>query len=196
VPGEREPHPTDAATAGRLFLGIELPEQLREELLDLLRGAARVAPLPGRPVAPQNWHITLRFLGETAAPRAALLRHALGSADLGGRFVLGLGGWGAFPRPARAAVTWLGISAGAEQLARLAGACEEAARVAGFTAERRPFHAHLTLSRVQPPRDARGVLGSLPPFAGSFEVAAATLFRSHLGAGPPRYETVERFPLG
>jgi RNA 2',3'-cyclic 3'-phosphodiesterase len=192
----RSPEPHHAAPgARRLFVGVALPDAVRGALDVHLRAALGSKGLPGRRVPPENRHLTLRFLGDTSASRAGEFLDRMSAADLEPCFALEFGGCGAFPRPARASVLWLGIRDGAEPLARLAAAIEVAARQAGFAAEDRPFRAHLTLSRLQPPQDVRALLDTIPPFTERMRVDEATLFRSHLGGGPPRYEVVERFRL-
>lgn len=180
----------------RLFLAVELPEDAREKLAAHLRDGLGGRPLPGRAVAPASWHLTLRFLGGTPAERRAELVRAMREAHPGGGFALRFGGLGAFPRPARATVLWLGVEEGAERLGALAAVAEDAARRAGFPAEERPFSAHLTLSRIRPAQDVRPLLERVPAFRERIPVDAIVLFRSHLGPGGARYEAVERFPLG
>ena len=174
----------------RLFLAVALTDEARAAIR-----AALPSGVPGRAVPPDSWHLTLRFLGETAPERAARLADELRSADRGARFEIEIGGLGAFPRPSRAAVLWVGIGAGRERLGALAAAVEEAARRAGFPAEERPFSAHLTVSRIRPPQDVTPLLArwTVPPI--DMPVDEVVLFRSHLGGGPARYEAVERFPL-
>ena len=46
----------------RLFLATSLPVPLRE---DLLAWRTQAEPLPGRATAPELWHLTWLFLGET-----------------------------------------------------------------------------------------------------------------------------------
>jgi RNA 2',3'-cyclic 3'-phosphodiesterase len=184
------------ASADRLFLGIALPDELQSKLDDHLRRALEPDTLPGRVVPPANWHLTLRFLGDTPPAQAEQLRRHLRGADLGPGFAIRFGTCGAFPRAARASVLWLGIQQGAEPLGHLASVVEHAARQAGFRAENHPFRAHLTLSRLQPPRDLRPLLQTLPAFPEPMQVHTLTLFRSHLGRGPARYEAVEEFGLG
>lgn len=178
--------------AGRLFLAVPLTEAIRAGLTAEL---ARAGTLPGRTVAPGSWHLTLRFLGDTPADARDRLRRELQSAAPGRPFSIRFGGYGAFPRPDRATVLWLGVADGLEPLGRLAEAAESAARRAGFLAERRPFRAHLTLSRLRDPADVRPLLRRLPPWDATMPVEEMVLFRSHLGGGPPRYEPVERYPL-
>ncbi|HEY0152142.1 MAG TPA: RNA 2',3'-cyclic phosphodiesterase [Longimicrobium sp.] len=179
---------------GRLFLGVPLSESLREALGEHLRRALP-GGIPGRPVVPANWHLTLRFLGDTDAEQHRRLVEALEKAPLGPRFSMVLGGLGAFPRPRRAGVLWVGVDEGAAELKRVAALAEDAARQAGFPAEKKPFSPHLTISRLNPPRDVEPVVAAAPAFGGRMEVEGVVLFRSHLGSGPPRYEPLRTFAL-
>jgi 2'-5' RNA ligase len=104
-------------------------------------------------------------------------------------------GLGAFPRPQRATVLWLGADRGAEESARLADRVEEAVEAAGFAAEERPFKAHLTLSRIRPHQDVSALLEHVAPLEVSMPVDRVVLYESHLGRGGARYEAVEEFPL-
>lgn len=181
--------------AGRLFLAVGLANDARREIGAYLRDVAGGRGLPGRPVRPENWHLTLRFLGDTGADQAERLRAELRRATLGSSFRLRFGALGAFPSARRASVLWVGVDEGAVELARLAAVTEVAAVRAGFAAEGRPFRAHLTVSRIRPPVDVSALVGAATPAGATMEVDAVALYRSHLGGGPPRYEVVERFPL-
>lgn len=183
------------ASAGRLFLGLPLSPALRDALEAHLRSAFG-GSLPGKPVLPANWHLTLRFLGQTSAEQHRRLADALRSMAPGPAFELEFGGLGAFPRPARATVLWVGVSEGADAVRALAARAEDAARAAGFAPEGKPFSPHLTISRLREPADLRGPIAAAPPFGGRMPVEEVVLFRSHLGGGPPRYEAVERFGMG
>lgn len=179
---------------GRLFLGIPLTAEVRDALAAHL-GRVFGGGLPGRPVRAENWHVTLRFLGDTDAARHAALVDALAAAHLGAAFDLSLGAPGAFPRPARASVLWVGVGDGEQRVRELAAICEDAAVRAGFAAERRPFAPHLTVSRIDPPADVRSTIAGAAPVDARMRVDGITLFRSHLGGGPPRYERLHTFPL-
>lgn len=181
-------------TVRRIFLAVDIDDEVRHGLAAHLKG--NVARLPGSTPPPANWHITLRFLGKAAQPAHELLLSKLDEADLGDSFTLGFDGLGAFPRPARATVLWLGVEQGAAELTELAGVVEEAVVSAGFMPEERPFHPHLTLSRIRPSRDVRLLLDEVPAFPLTQRVEAITVFESHLGGGPAVYELLDRFPLG
>ncbi len=185
---------TDVSGPTRLFVAVPVPADLRAALvahLDANGGAA----MPGRHVVPANWHITLRFVGSSSPDRRDRLVAHLDEHLGGGPFLLRFGGLGAFPRPARATVAWLAVTTGAERLAELAAVAEEAARAAGFAAEERPFHAHLTLSRIRPPHDMTALVDSFPSFPGRLDVDRVTLFESVLGRGPAVYVPLEDFSL-
>ena len=174
----------------RLFIAVQLTEQARGEI------AAALPPLPGRRVPPQNWHFTLRFLGVTESERRNQLAGILRRTRLGRRFSIRFDGLGAFPRAKRARIIWLGVTDGARELVSLAEAVEAAVRRSDFPAEKRPFKPHLTLSRIEPPRAVADLLSSQPALDVIMPVTEIALVRSSLGAGPAKYEVVEKFLLG
>ena len=179
----------------RLFLAAPLTEEARHVLS---RGIREAVPhgLPGRVVRPENWHLTLRFLGDVDELAVDRLLANLDEAELGDPLSIRWGGLGAFPRASRATVLWLGVERGSEELTRLAGLAEAAVVSAGFDSEDRPFRAHLTLSRIRPPRDVSDLIGQVRPFGLVMPVDRIVLYRSHLGRGGARYEELEGFRLG
>jgi RNA 2',3'-cyclic 3'-phosphodiesterase len=183
-------------TADRLFIATPLSEDVRRALSEHLTRHLGGRTLPGRVVAPENWHLTLKFLGDTPKDASDRLRRVVAATDLGTTFELAFTSLGAFPNPARARVLWLGTGDGAPDLAALAARVEHAAVSAGFEAEARPFAAHLTLSRLKPEIDVRTVLATVPRFDRRQTVAEVVLFRSHLSREGPRYEALQRFALG
>jgi 2'-5' RNA ligase len=178
----------------RLFLAVDLDSATRA----LLRAHVNehLGPdVPGRPVPPRNWHITLRFIGRATPVEVDRLTFEVAEHIDTLGFVLRFGGLGAFPRARSAAVLWLGLRSGTSQTTEVAAACEAGAAAAGFSGEGRPFHPHLTLSRIRPARDVQHIVEALPVFDVSMSVTEVTLFESHLGEGAARYRAVDRFPL-
>lgn len=177
----------------RLFLGIALSDEVRHGLAAFID--AKAGTLPGKPVPPPNWHLTLRFLGPSEEQQRDRVLAFLDQHTLTLPFRLGFGGLGAFARPARATVLWLGVNRGSEELAELAAVCEEAAMSAGFSPEDRPFHPHVTVSRIRPWRDVRSTVDMVPPFPLAQTVEELTLYRSLLDRGGARYEVVDEIEL-
>src|SRR5687767_5748803 len=178
----------------RLFIGVPVDPATRGTIAEHLRDSLGER-LPGRAVPPENWHLTLRFLGATRPDQQEGIREVLRRTALGEPFRVAFGALGAFPRPRTARVLWLGITHGGDGLARLAALAEAAARVHGFPPEERSYRAHLTLSRIDPPADIAYTVRAVPPLDLEMAVREVILFRSRLGRGPARYEVVESFAL-
>ncbi len=146
---------------------------------------------------PDDWHLTLAFLGEVAEgvipelvirTERAARRHPVRK--------LAVHGAGAFPTASRAKVVWAGISA-QTSLHPLAASVAAAARRAGAPPpdEGRRYRPHLTLARCRQPSDVSAVTASLAPFAGTpWTAADIRLISSNLHASP-RYAELGRWPL-
>ena len=174
----------------RLFIGVPLTDDARQGLQKLLP-----RNLPGKTVAAQNWHFTLRFLGSTLPSVRDDIIGRLKSATCGKSFGVRFSELGAFPHPRRARILWVGIDEGAERMKQLAAIAEAAARSAGFPAELKEFRPHLTLSRIEPPVSVKTLVSSKVKLGMRMPVTSVILYRSRLGGGPARYEEVERFEL-
>ncbi len=183
------------ANLARLFVAVPLPDEVRAALASHLMHATGDRPLPGQPVAPSNWHFTMRFLGPTDEVAFERLLAALAEAELGEPFSISLGGLGAFPRPGRATVLWLAIDDETNHMANLAALSEQAAQQAGFAPEDRPFHPHLTLSRIRPHQDLRSLIERVPALRVSLPVDRLVVYQSYLGRGGARYQELESLPL-
>ncbi len=160
----------------RLFVAVDLPDRLREEL----EGYGRALPAPGvRWLPAANLHVTVRFIGETAEDELPELAARLRDACAGHRrFVLPVDG--VRPRPR---MVWATIEP--------SDAYAHLARDLGGDGDR-PSRPHITLARCRrrPP--------PLPPPALSdprLPVDACQLMSSRLGRSGAVYSLVARFPL-
>jgi RNA 2',3'-cyclic 3'-phosphodiesterase len=174
---------------GRVFAAVPIPDEMTHALIERV-GSLRI---PGKVAAPDNWHVTIRFLGSIHQVTYERFLHGLSAVGVVPAFRLGLDGLGAFPNPRRATVVWAGISPGAEGLALLNELGEEAAVAAGLEAEERPFRPHLTLSRVRPPEDVRHLMGD--EIRLGWVTDRVVVYRSHPGERGPRYEPLETILL-
>jgi len=178
----------------RLFLAAALDGPTRQLLAAHLEAHGGEA-LPGRVVPPRNWHITLRFLGWATEPQHDGVMRGLDESALPGPFVVRFGGLGAFPRQRKATVLWLGVEGGGDELGALAAAADDAAQNVGYAPEDRPYHPHLTLSRIRPPQDVTDLVEGFPPFVVKMPVTAVTLYESHLRKGGAVYEALDAVEL-
>jgi 2'-5' RNA ligase len=190
--------------ARRLFVALEPPDPVRRRLAalsDELRRAAGRAADDVRWVAPANVHLTLQFLGAVPEERVAAVQAALRDAAREARpLSLAVRGVGGFPNARRPRVLWAGLEGDLAPLAALVGALGARLAKLGYPPEDRPFSPHLTLGRAREGRGAPGLAGAL---AGAAQGAPApwraidvVLFESHLSPRGPRYEPLDRAPLG
>ena len=127
----------------RLFVAIDLPDDIRQSVADICRGLPGVRWLP-----PEQLHLTLRFIGDADDAVNAAIRKGLATiASL--PFPLALNGAGCFPSPRRPRVLWVGLNGG-EPLMQLQQKVETVVvMAAGLPAEERPFSPHITLARLK-----------------------------------------------
>jgi len=167
--------------SGNVFLAVDLTDTSRHALASTLSESGAAVRIPGRRTRPNNWHITLRFLGEATeveTDRLAERTESLLKLFAPGRGAVSVDGLGAFPRPAKATVLFASIADRSGLLAALAGICDEAATDVGFEPEGRPFVPHLTLSRIRPPRDLRSLVDRLELVPVKIDVTAVTMFET------------------
>ncbi|MCL1600326.1 MAG: RNA 2',3'-cyclic phosphodiesterase [Actinomycetia bacterium] len=177
--------------SGHAFLAADLSSEERHSLSHALSDANSGRPIPGRRPPAENWHITLRFLGECGDPQTDLVMHRLSDTVSASPSRVWCEGLGAFPRPSRAGVVFAAVDDPTDILGHLAGVCEEAAIDAGFEPEDRPYVPHLTLSRLRPALDVRSLFAALGEFRVPIKVRAITLLRTN----GPRYDTLDTLPL-
>ncbi len=186
----------------RLFVAVDLPEDVREALHSL-QSDLRQRELSGlRWVRPEGVHLTLKFLGDTPAGRVAAIEGALATALLGTEpFRLALGAPGTFGGRRGPRVVWLDITGDVQRLRGVQAAVEGAMVGVGFAPEERQYSPHLTLARVpQPPRPGTAervsrALEAVEPPRAEFEVREIVLIRSRLQPGGAVYERLAGFPL-
>lgn len=174
---------------GRVFAAVPLSPDARLALAEQLSDVE----IPARLAPPENWHVTLRFLGTVDQVTYERFLAAVSESELPSSFTVALDSVGAFPNPRRAAVVWAGLARGEAELGTLNGVCEAAAQAAGLPAEERPFHPHVTLARVRPPRSVTHLTDATLDV--SYRADRLVVYRSHMGGGPVRYEPLEEYAL-
>ena len=175
----------------RLFVALDLPWTLRERLSALAGG------LPGaRWVPAENYHLTLRFIGEVPSWRAEEVDHALATLRARG-FELTLAGLGVFAKAGRSSSLWVRAERN-PSLDHLRSKIETALQRAGLEPERRRFNPHVTLARVDAVAQERlaAYLQAHNLFrADPLLVQHFTLFSSRLGKEASVYKAEAEYEL-
>ena len=133
----------------RLFVAIEIPQNIRAAYIALLKDFRAIAP-QAKWVRAENLHVTLKFLGETHIAKLVAVQNALGAVRSEQAVALEFCGLRFFPNEKRPRVFWAGMEASLN-LKALATDIDHAAHRLGFPLGDRPFIPHLTLARFEPP---------------------------------------------
>jgi 2'-5' RNA ligase len=179
----------------RLFVALIPPATVRAELAELAsRSLAGV-----RWTLEENFHLTMRFIGETTPEKSERFAASLARVRVE-PFILPVEGVGVFPTRGPAKVLWAGAGHAHTRLFQLRKQVDEALLAVDGGLEVRNFHPHFTLGRLGETTEARELETYLarhktfeaPPFRVSeFHLMAS---ESELGKAP-RYRSVQAFGL-
>ena len=188
----------------RLFVAVTVPEAVKAKMAEAQAALRRV--LPDRNVRwarGEQFHLTLRFLGDVEAARVEALGESLRDACRGfGALQLRAQGVGFFPNERYPRVVWVGVRDEAEQLPRLQQVVEAATDA--FTTEKKEerFTGHLTLARIKAIRReeaealAQVAAGMADRLFGQWTGYRVELMRSELLPQGARHTCLGSFALG
>jgi 2'-5' RNA ligase len=188
----------------RLFVAISIPGPVRDEII---RVQQELQPLVSREVArwarSDQFHLTLRFLGDVLAGSLEALKESVNAVCRGARpLSLRAEGIGFFPNPHLPRVIWVGINDREGRLVDLQKQIEAAVRL--FTAEpsEKNFTGHATLGRLKNPRpaDIRDLAARVQSLEkrlfGEWTAHEIEIIRSELSPAGARYTSLAVFRLG
>ncbi|OSM07313.1 RNA 2',3'-cyclic phosphodiesterase [Magnetofaba australis] len=187
-------------TTQRLFISLEPPEAIKQAIGHSLSALKQVKGV--RWAHPAQYHLTLRFLGDTPDADIDGLSTSLGEIALATpEFTLQLTQWGAFPDAQQGRIFWAGVTDTNENLAKLA---QQIAALEPTQEPQSAFTPHITVARRRNTMPLTALLGQtpLPPLtwrAQSIQLMASTLTdygaqhhviaRHTLAASPPTIPT-------
>ena len=196
---------SDSSTAPlRLFVAISIPEPVRDEII---RVQQELQPLVPRDVArwarSDQFHLTLRFLGDVPADGVEELKESAGAVCRNARSLsLRAEGVGFFPNPRSPRVIWVGINDQEGRLGDLQKQIETA--VGPFSPEpgEKNFTGHATLGRLKNPKPAdiwdlaaRAQSLEKRPF-GDWTAHEIEIIQSELSPAGARHISLAAFRLG
>lgn len=177
--------------SARVFLGLALPEGLKQQLLAVRH------PVPGAAwQSSVQLHITLRFLGGLRCAVIDDLVTALGELEFCA-FGAKVSGVGCFGPPQAPRILWAGVQPEEPLQALRAVIDERLLPLALAVDEHDRFKPHITLARIKS-ADASAT-DFLQRHAGlslpGFVISEVVLFSSQPGASGSAYRALKRFPL-
>jgi 2'-5' RNA ligase len=179
----------------RLFAAIEISPEVRHALAETLAELRKVS-VKQRWVAPENLHITLKFLGEVPNEQLESVTMALSSVRSQAAVTLEIAGLGFFPSERRPRVLWAGVAA-TPNLPPLAAAIDLALMPLGIPPNEHEFRPHLTLVRLRDIGAPAALSGAAKRAAsrkfGTIQASAFQLFESKLGPRGATYVRLASF---
>ena len=165
----------------RYFLALDLTDHAKAQVANTLVQI----PIKAKWVKPENYHITLLFLGLQS--QAELRKVSVLAGNVASRypaFEYILDGWGFFPNACKARVMFIGVGKGSDGISAVAG------QIIGGAEPPDHFHPHLTVARFRQPLAA-----VIPTELSPIKVPAReiTLFASQLTPLGPIYKAVDKF---
>jgi len=181
----------------RLFVALKFSEDFAKSLdpwNKKLRKTADKKETFLRWTHPENYHVSLVFLGETPDEQIpAIEQRLVETAQNHSPFSLKIRGISGFPEPSHARVIYIGVQR-SQSILNLQSALEKV--LLPSSAPDESYSPHLTIARLRNPKSCRDLLS---PFQhvdlGKQAVTAIGLFQSILADGFPLYKTVFETPL-
>lgn len=191
-----------SSDTARIFIALALPNAVQQHCVRLIGKLKSGINTGVRWEVGEKIHITLRFLGDTPVASLPLLIDSLNTLpQKHAPIVLRLAGLGAFPDWRSPTVLWLGIEphTALEQLHR---DLEQRLAGMGIPKDKRKFHPHLTLGRINrncPPEAFRqiqlaGQQTGQSPY-NDFHARHVVLFQSTLQRSGSIYQALHTIDL-
>jgi 2'-5' RNA ligase len=184
----------------RTFIGVGIDRFTRDRLAGLQERLAESAP-GVKWAAPDNWHVTLLFLGEVGELEVLDVCRTVETVcrDVPA-FPMTLAGTGAFPTPRRPRTLIVHVTEGADELRQLHNALEKQLLELGcYRREERGYTPHLTLGRVRAADDPAQLAAVVQQFAkwqgGQTQVREVLVMSSQLRPDGPEYTVLSRARL-
>jgi RNA 2',3'-cyclic 3'-phosphodiesterase len=182
----------------RCFIAIGIPEPIRKEIHDLLN-ILKKYDTDIKWVVPENIHVTLKFLGDTAEGLlpgiVESLRTVASSLE---PFYIKIYGTGLFPDKKFPRVIWIGIEH-SEMLMKLHADVDQSMSLLGYQKEGREFQPHLTLGRIRARKGIIPIVNELDTVQkkdfGTFQVDMIKLMKSELHPKGSKYTSLYDIPF-
>jgi RNA 2',3'-cyclic 3'-phosphodiesterase len=175
----------------RLFVAADVGDDARAacaHVADELRAKGFAAKW----VPPENYHLTVAFIGAVGETRVGEVEAAVrDAAARAASLEVPLDAVGAFPNERRARIAWVGSREPVPAFAALCGAVRSALAALGFSFDGHA-DAHVTLARAEG-RAALPAVGA--PHLTPVRIDSLTLYRSFTERAGARYEPLARFAL-
>lgn len=188
----------------RTFISVPLSDVVRDDLgriREHISNCSDILPLKKgfKAVKPDNYHITLKFLGDVEEKEIPRIRETMQLAVRDIRpFDVTVHGFSGLPRIEKPRVVYIQVH---DEHSRLADIYETLNTKLGYIKkEKRKYIPHITFIRIRRQKAWPGLASRLSGFLnrrfGVEQVSCIDLMASELNPSGPEYSRLERVPLG
>lgn len=181
----------------RTFISVDIEkEEIVSQLSDFTR-KIETTDADTNIVSPENFHITVKFLGEVRQERISEIVEVVKRyTEEVSPFTITLAKMGAFPSSQRPKVIWIG-GEDDELLDEIATKISNELERRGFRKDKHPYHTHVTLARIDWYTDElKKLLSEYKDVkVGDLSVDHIRVKKSELSREGPTYITLHEVPL-
>ncbi|GAX61268.1 2'-5' RNA ligase [Candidatus Scalindua japonica] len=183
----------------RVFIAIEIDSDIKNKLSEYLSKLKRTGA-DVRWVAPENIHLTLKFIGNIDEEVLTNLNQIINDAASGVRpFSISIGNIGAFPGLKNPRVVYVYVQERGNDLRRIHEKLDKGVERLGIRKESGKYVGHITLGRVKSQRKISKLKNALCSgtdcFFGLEKVTSLSLIQSKLTPRGPIYTRLNNFIL-
>ncbi|MDD4775543.1 MAG: RNA 2',3'-cyclic phosphodiesterase [Syntrophomonas sp.] len=183
----------------RMFVAVAVPDSVKQHAR-MIRNQLGHSQPDVKWVEYENYHLTVKFLGEVTGSELPALNKQLSLAgESAPPFHLSAGGLGYFPNSRRPRVLWLGIKGELDKAAFLGERVDAYLGELGYEPEKE-HRFHLTLGRIRSEKNLKEMQKSIELLTArdklvGFKVDQFQLMMSEIGKSGPRYLEMGSFYL-
>lgn len=181
----------------RTFIAVDFSDEVKKEILGIQRRLKESA-VSGRWKYADNFHLTLKFLGEVELRSISKINEILDEiCGLQKPFVLKLSQLGQFRGDGCCRVVWLGMEGETHILAGLQGSIDSRLEEIGFEKEKRAYKPHVTIGQDVVFKEGFEAIAKKVEISGipEISVGSVVLFKSEQIAGKRVYTPVKEHML-
>lgn len=179
----------------RTFIALELPVEIRAKLAHVTGILERSGIFQGSFVGKDNFHLTVKFLGEVSEERLEVIKSALSNVNLP-PFLVKVENIRFFPSQDYIKIIWTGITG--NEIKPLCDRVNEQLVNIGFPQDTKLFQAHITLARISGVKDKsllQKKLASVHFAPIEFKVSELAIFKSELTSRGAVYKKLASIPF-
>ena len=179
----------------RVFISIELPEQIRKEISKEFEKLENSGFVAGNFVNKNNIHLTLKFLGNISEEQVEKIKKKLSDISFP-KFEVKIGDIGFFPSEQYVRIIWVGLLA--DELKKLKEIIDKNLLEIGINSDGREFSSHITVARIKKINNKDNFLKKIKELKlkkMSFTVEKVALMKSELTRDGPNYKTLGELNL-